>query len=93
MPYGPSGQWRPADPGACAKLVCDIATGESPELYAPPDDYRRERALRAEQGGKARAEKLAPERRSEIAAKGGKARWQSDAGVTGSSEPKPPRKR
>ena len=62
MSYGPSNQWRPADPGTCAKLVCDIATGESPELYAPPDDYRRERELRAKQGGKARAEKLAPER-------------------------------
>ena len=75
MPYGPQGQWRPADPGACARLVCDIATGESLEVYAPPDEHQRERALLAAEGGKARADKLAPERRSEIAAEGGKALW------------------
>ena len=74
MPYGPNGQWRPSDPGALAKLVCDIATGEQDELYAPPDAYYQERALLARRGGKARAEKLSPERRSEIAAQGGKAK-------------------
>ena len=40
MPYGPQGQWRPADPGARARLVCDIATGESPEVYGPPEDRK-----------------------------------------------------
>lgn len=56
MPYGPDGQWRPSDRGALAKLICDIATGEQDELYAPPDDYYRDRSLLARRGGKARAE-------------------------------------
>ena len=89
MPYGPSGQWRPDDPGACARLVCDIATGERAEVYAPPEDYQEGRVSLAEQGGKARAEKLDPERRSEIAAKGGKARWpQSSEAIVASSGPR-----
>ena len=74
MPYGPDGQWRPSDPGALAKLVCDIATGEQDELYAPPEGYQQERSLLARRGGKARAEKLTSERRREIASKGGKAK-------------------
>ena len=60
MPYGPNGQWRPADPGACAKLVCDISTGDSPEVYAPPpqsEDERRFAAMRASKGGRAKAAK------------------------------------
>ena len=74
MPYGPNGQWRPADPGACARLVCDIATGKSPEVYAPPVEHVAKRAALAQQGGEARAQKLTPERLSEIAASGGMAR-------------------
>ena len=71
MPTGPNGQWRPTEPGACARLVCDIATGESPEVYAPPAAQVAKRAALARQGGQARAQKLTPEQRSEIAASGG----------------------
>lgn len=73
MPYGPNGQWRPADPGACARLVCDIATSESPEVYARPAADAA--AIKhARQGGEARTQKLTAEQRSRIAASGGKAR-------------------
>ena len=71
MAKGPSGQWRPDSDNECAALVCKISLGESPEVYAPPAPTReRQRMMlaRASKGGKARAEKLTPGRRSEIAA-------------------------
>jgi len=77
MPYGPNGQWRPVGAGACARLVCDIATGESPEVYGPPGDVKREASERAAKGGQARAAYLEPERRRAIAAEGAKKRWGS----------------
>ena len=67
MAPGPDGQWRPDS----AAFVCKISLGESPEMYAPPAPTReRQRMMlaRASKGGKARAVKLTPERRSEIAA-------------------------
>ena len=71
MPKGPNGQWRPVGDNECAALVCEISLGESPEVYAPPAptaERQRMMLARASKGGKARAEKLTPERRSEIAA-------------------------
>ena len=56
MPKGPQGQWRPADPVACAVHIGQIATGEiqetfeAPRLRDPVEDSRR-----ASEGGKARA--------------------------------------
>lgn len=77
MPKGPQGQWRPAGDNECAALVCQIATGESPEVYDPP---KREKATEdARRAGKARAEKLSPERRSEIATAAAEARWAKGA--------------
>jgi hypothetical protein len=76
MPKGPQGQWRPADPVACAVHVGRIATGEIEETYeAPrrPDPVQDSR--RASDGGKARAASLTPERRREIAASGAGSRW------------------
>ena len=70
MAKGPNGQWRPDSDNECAALVCKISLGESPEVYAPPAPTReRQRMMlaRASKGGKARAVKLTPERRSEIA--------------------------
>ena len=61
---------RSAD-NECAALVCRISLGESDEVYAPPvptEDRKRTFLARASKGGKARAEKLTPERRREIAA-------------------------
>ena len=76
MPKGPQGQWRPADPVACAVHVGRIATGEIEETYEPPrrpdpaGDSRR-----ASKAAKARAASLTPERRREIAAAGAASRW------------------
>ena len=71
MPKGPNGEWRPVGDIECAALVCRIATGESPEVYGPPDTSASTSASRA---GKARAATLSPERRAEIARAGGRAR-------------------
>ena len=73
MPRGPRGEWRPVGDNECAALVCRIATGESPEVYEPPDRPKaREDARRA---GTARAAALKPERREYIARHAAGARW------------------
>jgi hypothetical protein len=73
MPKGPNGQKRKADVIGNAVLVMRIATGEVPETgYAPGTAANRKGGLK---GGKARAEKLSPEKRSEIAKKGATKRW------------------
>jgi hypothetical protein len=72
---------RPRDPNELAKLVVDIATEE----HIEPDSPRPEKnpaavalgRLGGVRGGKARAEKLSPERRKEIAQKAASARWKS----------------
>ena len=70
MPTGPEGQKRPADPVASALAVARIAVGDRDEDYA--NQGMREGGLK---GGRARADKLAPERRREIARKAASARW------------------
>ena len=74
MPTGPKGQKRPADVIGNAVRVMQIATGEAEEEY---DDDGKDRAAQAlgRKGGKARAAKLTPERRSEIARKAAAKRW------------------
>ena len=68
MPKGPKGQKRPADVIGNAVKVMRIATGEAEEEYEDDGKDPAAKALGAK-GGKARAEKLTPERRSEIARK------------------------
>ncbi len=69
---------RPRDPNQRAKLIVDIAAGESDEMKAPdPKDpaaveLGRRGGLK---GGKARASKLSSEERSAIARKAARARW------------------
>jgi len=68
---------RPRDPVQLGKLIGDIATGQIEDRV---EDNRNPAAvalgkLGGEKGGKARAEKLAPERRQEIAQKATKKRW------------------
>ena len=74
MPKGPQGQKRPADLIGNAVKVMRIATGEEAEEF---DDDGKDPAAKAlgAKGGKARAAKLSPERRSEIARKAAKSRW------------------
>ena len=64
---------RPRDPIALAKLIGDIATGQVEEAEeAPAAQFGRAGGLK---GGKARAKKLTPEQRSEIARVAAAARW------------------
>jgi len=69
---------RPRDPIALAKLIGDIATGQVED--AAPDDGKNPAAvalgrLGGQKGGKARAAKLSPKKRSQIAKKAAAARW------------------
>ena len=73
MPRGPRGEWRPVGDNECAALICRIATGESPEVYEPPERPKAQDDAR--RAGKARAAALEPERRTEIATAAADARW------------------
>lgn len=80
MPTGPGGEWRPAAPGACAKHVMDVATGQREETYeAPPRTDPAGDSERASKAGKARAASMTPERRREIAKAAAAARWETRA--------------
>lgn len=74
MPKGPKGEKRPADVVGAAVMVAKIATGEIEE---PTEADGKDKAAQAlgRKGGKARAEKMSPERRSEIARKAAAKRW------------------
>ena len=74
MPKGPQGQKRPADVIGNAVKVMRIATGEEEEEYEDDGKDPAAKALGAK-GGKARARKLTPEQRSEIAHLAAEARW------------------
>ena len=64
---------RPRDSNQLAKFVVDVATGEASEDDVPNKaEGQRKGGLK---GGPARAEKLTPEERSEIAKKAAKGRW------------------
>jgi len=68
---------RPGDFAQRAKLIVDIATGEAPpDSPALKDGKLVKRARKGgRKGGKARAAKLTPERRAEIARTAASARW------------------
>lgn len=71
MPRGPNGERRPADVVGCAVTVMRIATGELEDTEYKQAGKRKGGKV----GGKARAAKLTPEQRSEIARDGAAARW------------------
>ncbi len=74
MPRGPKGEKRPADIIGNAVKVMRIATGEEDEAFT--DDGKDKAAVSlGRRGGKARAEKIPPERRAEIAKKAAAKRW------------------
>ena len=70
---------RPRDTNLLAKRIVDLSVGEAEE--EKPDDSGKDPAAVALgrkgglKGGKARAESLTAEERSEIARKAAKARW------------------
>ncbi len=66
---------RPRDTNQLAKMIVDLTTGEAvePEMSVRAKSGR----LGGLKGGKARAESLTPEQRSEIAKKAAQKRWSS----------------
>jgi len=71
---------RPSDPLALAKVIGDIATGQTDPLPAPTqDEIRRVMSALGKRGGPIggakRAEALSATRRREIAREGAAARW------------------
>jgi hypothetical protein len=77
MPKGPQGQKRPADTVANAIRVAKIATGEVEEDMGQDDGKDPAAKSLGKRGGAARAAKLTPEQRSEIAKKAAAKRWGS----------------
>lgn len=70
---------RPRDTNQLAASIVQESTGQAPP---EPDEGKNPAAvalgrLGGKKGGKARAKKLSPERRSEIARKAATARWQA----------------
>lgn len=63
---------RPRDTNQLAKFIVDVATGETKDSDDPLVVRARKGGIR---GGKARAEALTPEQRSEIARIAAGARW------------------
>ena len=64
---------RPRDPIQLGKLIVDIATGQVQEQEETPNEKLARKSGR--KGGKARAKKLSPAERSEIASLAATARW------------------
>jgi hypothetical protein len=74
MPKGPKGEKRPADVIGAAVKVMQIATGEIEEDV--DEDGKNKAAVElGRKGGKARAEKMTPEQRVDIARKAARKRW------------------
>lgn len=71
---------QPRDINALAKSIVDLATGEAPPEETVEENGKNPHAvalgrLGGQKGGKARADKLTKEQRSEIAKKAAIARW------------------
>ncbi len=77
MAKGPRGEKRPTNPFEAGVMVGRIATGEIEDTPGPNRDpaavsLGRRGGLK---GGKARAAKLSPRKRAEIAKKAAQSRW------------------
>jgi hypothetical protein len=76
MPKGPKGEKRPADVIGNAVRVMEIATGEREEEFDRSDEGKDKAAAElGRKGGAARAKRLTPEQRAEIARKAAAKRW------------------
>ena len=71
---------RPRDPAQLAKMIVDIATGEVEDRKPTPEEQGKDPAAAAlgRRGGAARAKKIGPEGRAEIARKAARDRWKKD---------------
>ncbi len=74
MPKGPKGEKRPADVIGNAVRVMEIATGQREEDSDEPEKDKAAQEM-GKKGGKARASKLTPEQRADIARTAALARW------------------
>ena len=74
MPKGPKGEKRPADVISNAVRVMKIATGEENEAVTDDGKDKAAQSL-GRRGGKARAARLSPKRRREIAKNAATKRW------------------
>ena len=75
MPRGPKGEKRPADAIGNATMIAKIATGEIEDLNTEDGKNAAAVAL-GRMGGKARAAGMTAKKRSEIARKAAKSRWE-----------------
>ena len=78
MPKGPKGQKRPADVIGNAVTIMKIATGEIEESGETDDGKSKAAVELGRKGGRARASKLTPQQRREIAKKAAAKRWAKD---------------
>ena len=71
---------RPRDFSQAAKFVVDVATGEREDREPTPEEQGKDPAASAlgRKGGAARAAKMSPEKRREIASKAAASRWKRD---------------
>ena len=76
MPKGPKGEKRPADVVGNAVRVMQVATGEADEEYEADDGKDPAAKALGKKGGTARAAKLTPQQRAEIARKAAAKRWE-----------------
>ena len=67
---------RPRDPNQLAKMIVEIATDEAGDRVSSTIDEGRQRGGRV--GGKARAEILSGERRSQISRTAAETRWKKN---------------
>jgi hypothetical protein len=81
MPKGPNGEKRPADVIGAAVMVARIATGEIEESAEPDDGKDPAAKALGKKGGRARAEKLTPQQRKDIAKKAARTRWKENVDV------------
>lgn len=73
---------RPRDPNQLAKLIADIATGETDDRLVTEDGRDLAAVMMGRlgglKGGRARANALSPARRTEIAKRAAAARWSKE---------------
>jgi hypothetical protein len=83
MPNRSSKPKRPRDVNQLAKRIVDEATGQAPPEPKPEREKNPAAValgrLGGLKGGRARAEKLSPAKRSQIAREAARKRWQGDA--------------
>lgn len=81
MPIGPNGERRPSNPIEAGIMAARVAVGDIEEEYVEEKKSTPKRSKGGKKGGKARAESLTPEQRSEIATRAARARWDQQKGV------------